>query len=296
MFCRVGSLTATARLGSSIFTNRIHHTILNQTMSTGKKEQDAGALPAQSHYRKPGLLESILDHLAKSGKNTDHLNLEDLSGIDEFHTGGAPATHAVAEAMKLKAGSKVLDIGSGAGGPARHFASRGHKVVGIDITPEFVSTASELTARVGLSDQVEFVQGSALELPFADATFGGACMFHVGMNISSKDLLFGEVRRVVAKDGVFGIFDVMRLKEGEIAYPTPWATSQESSFVCTPQEYRNLLEKAGFQVIEEGLKMDLARSGAPPPILLSDPGRLANMRLLMQSAVAGPYMMICKAV
>ena len=49
--------------------------------------------------------------------------------------------------------TELLDIGSGIGGPARFLAAtRGHRVVGVDLTPEYVAVANELTRRCGLDD------------------------------------------------------------------------------------------------------------------------------------------------
>ena len=58
--------------------------------------------------------------------------------------------------------TEVLDIGSGLGGPARFLAAtRGLRVVGIDLTPEYVDVANELTRRCGLADRARFLTASA---------------------------------------------------------------------------------------------------------------------------------------
>ena len=120
----------------------------------------------------------------------------------------------------------LLDVGSGIGGPARTFADAfGCRVTGVDLTEEFVEAANALTRRCGLSDRVSFRQASALALPFADASFDAATLIHVGMNIEDKAGLFAEVRRVLKPDARFGVYDIMRVAEGEIPYPMPWAAT-----------------------------------------------------------------------
>ena len=58
--------------------------------------------------------------------------------------------------------TEVLDIGSGLGGPARFLAAtRGLRVVGVDLTPEYVDVANELTRRCGLADRARFLTASA---------------------------------------------------------------------------------------------------------------------------------------
>src|SRR5690606_33691687 len=108
--------------------------------------------------------------------------------VDEFHIGGAEATAALLDQLDIGPDTRVLDIGSGIGGPARTIAERtGARVTGVDLTPDFVETARSLTETVGLS--ADFVVGSALDLPFADAAFDLATLIHVGMNIPDKPRL-----------------------------------------------------------------------------------------------------------
>src|SRR4051812_13177720 len=143
------------------------------------------------HYTHGSLEPALLDALKRGAKDLDKLSYADLALVDEFHIGGRPATKAVGEKNDLPAGARVLDIGCGIGGPARFFAAdRGWKVEGIDLTAEYVEVAKALSRRVGMADAVSFAQASATALPFADASFDGAYMLHVGMNIVDKKSVF----------------------------------------------------------------------------------------------------------
>ena len=110
-----------------------------------------------THYTHWSLLQAILSALKQMGKDPERFTAIDLSTGDEFHLGGLPATTALAKDLGLAPGMQVLDVGCGIGGPARYFAEA-HKcrVTGIDLTEEFVQTATELTRRCGLSDRVTF--------------------------------------------------------------------------------------------------------------------------------------------
>ena len=125
-----------------------------------------------------------------------------------------------------------------------------------------MSTASALTARVGLSELMDFEVAPGDELPFADASFDRAMMIHVGMNIPDKGAVFTEVRRVLEPGGRFGVFEQMRRGEGELPYPMPWAEDERSSFVASAQEYGAFLEGAGFEVVQTE---DRTAAGAGPP-------------------------------
>jgi len=210
------------------------------------------------HYGRGRLEELILAAVAREGKDPEELTAGDLAAVDEFHVGGLEATQELAKQMELRAGLRLLDVGSGLGGPARYFAAEhGCRVTGIDLTEEFVRVADNLTKRTKLDGLVEFRQGSALELPFERDTFDRAYMIHVGMNIADKAGIFREVRRVLKPEGLFTIFDIMRTwngrtgdgrsGDGAIRYPVPWALSEETSFVATVKEYRDALQGAGLR-------------------------------------------------
>jgi SAM-dependent methyltransferase len=139
------------------------------------------------HYGKGGLLDRILAALTQAGKDIGHLTIDDLAPVDEFHSRRRLATQELAELLAPAASDRVVDIGSGLGGPSRYLATTyGCRVSGVDLTPEFVETATALTARVGLSDRVDFRVGSALALPLGDASFDCAWSQNVAMNIADR--------------------------------------------------------------------------------------------------------------
>ncbi|WP_136618147.1 MULTISPECIES: class I SAM-dependent methyltransferase [Mesorhizobium] len=204
------------------------------------------------HYDISGLEQRILAALADTGVEIAHLRAGDLEAVDEFHIGGVAATKALIDQMRLKPGAELLDIGSGVGGPARFVAnSAGADVTGIDLTQSYVDIATSLSKRTGLAGKTRFVQGSALDMPFKDASFDAAVILHVGMNLPDKAKLMSETARVLKPGGVFAVYDVMRLKAGALTYPLPWATDETMSFVATPDDYRSAATNAGFSVTAE---------------------------------------------
>ncbi|WP_342236787.1 class I SAM-dependent methyltransferase [Inquilinus sp. OTU3971] len=263
------------------------------------------------HYGRSGIEQAFLDALRAAGKDIDHLQPGDLSGADEFHLGGPAATAALAADLGLGPETHLLDIGCGIGGPARHLAAAlDCRVTGIDLTAEFVEAAEALTRRCGLA--VSFRQGSALAMPFPDGAFDAATLIHVGMNIADKAALFAEVRRVLKPGARFGVYDIMRVAEGDLPYPMPWAATPETSFVEPPETYRRLLGQAGFTIEAEHDRSDLAlrlgreareraaaRGPSPlgPHLLMGPtaPQRVANVMATLERGLIAPVEIIVRA-
>src|SRR6201992_2314783 len=201
------------------------------------------------HYGKGGLLDRILAALTQAGKDIDHLTIDDLAPVDEFHSRRRLATEELAALLPPAATDHVVDIGSGVGGPSRYLARiYGCRVSGVDLTPEFVETATALTARVGLSDRVDFWVGSALALPFGDASFDCAWSQNVAMNIADRPSYYAEMHRVLRRGGRLAIQDVAEGNGDALEFPVMWADRAAISFLRTPEDTRAMLEAAGFRV------------------------------------------------
>ena len=204
------------------------------------------------HYGRADLSASILAALQASGKNIDALIRNDLNNFDEFHFGSIVETRHLAQAADLSAGMhvagmRVLDIGSGLGGPARTLAAEfGCTITGLDLTEEFVHSARELTLRTGLAGQVDFQQGDALDMPFPDSSFDVIWMQFAGMNIEDKSRLYQQFRRVLKDGGRFALHEVMAGSVSKLHYPVFWANDASLSFLRPPQEIRALLHAQGF--------------------------------------------------
>ena len=151
-------------------------------------------------------------------------------------------------------------------------------------------------------------------MPFPDASFDGAYMMHVGMNIEDKEKLAAEVARVLRPGAVFGIYDIMRTAPGDLAYPVPWAAAPDLSAVAEPQRYQSALEAAGFRVTAERNRRDFAlaffeelraknaAAGGPPPLGLHllmgrhTPDKVANTIANVSKGLIAPIEMVAYKV
>lgn len=231
------------------------------------------------------LVARALELLREAGKDVDQLTVDDLAGLDEFHVRGREATLSLARRLALPDGARVLDVGSGIGGPARRLASLAAvEVTGVDLTAAYVRLANELSRRTGLAARVRFETADALALPFPDRSFDVVWTQHVQMNIADKDRFFAELFRVLVPGGRLALYDILQGPGGDVIYPTPWASENSMSHLATPVAFRAAMERAGFVVEQWSDMTETARNwaakryGAPAPAGVATVARLLGAR------------------
>jgi sarcosine/dimethylglycine N-methyltransferase len=203
------------------------------------------------HYGSAGIAERVLAALREAKGADAPVTPDNLAPFDHFHGRGVVATREIAEQLALQPGERVLDIGSGIGGPARWFAATyGVHVTGVDLTAEFCAAAETLNALTGLTDRVRIIQGSALDLPVPDSAFDAAYSQNVIMNIADKKQFYCEAFRALRPGGRLALSNLCAGPAGEPYFPAPWAATRETSFLATPDEMHADLVAAGFEIIE----------------------------------------------
>ena len=196
------------------------------------------------------LEEKILQALQKSGKDLDNLVWTDLGGLDEFHLRKREATVEMATLLNLQPETRILDAGSGLGGPSRYIASEYDcHITGVDLSGTFCDVARSFARRFGLDDRLSYQQGSILELPFEDDSFDVAWTQHVSMNIENKTGFFAELARVLKPDGMLACYDVIAGTGAPIDFPVPWAKTEKISFLASAEEQKQAITYSGIKIL-----------------------------------------------
>ncbi|RVD14549.1 MAG: methyltransferase domain-containing protein [Mesorhizobium sp.] len=165
---------------------------------------------------------------------TDALEL--IWGEGMLSPGGPEKVADMLEGMDIS-GRHVLDIGSGLGGidvllAIKHGAAA---VIGIDVEPQLIKSASNLAARKGLTGRVSFQLVSRGRLPFADTTFDLVFSKDAMLHIGNKLALYSEVLRLLKPAGWFIAADWF-WSEGaaKSKIVNSWFRESQSNFAFTP--------------------------------------------------------------
>lgn len=192
----------------------------------------------------------IMEHLRRRGLDPARITEEELKEHDQDHFGGLDAVDRLADLARIDASCHVLDICSGLGGPARYLAHRrGCRVTGIDLTRSRHESAIRLTALVGLADRVDFVHGSALDLPFADRSFDVVIGEEAWAHVPDKPRLIAQAVRVTKPGGRIAFTDIIARVPLDAITRSRLERGMTFIDLASIESYRALLEGHGCTIV-----------------------------------------------
>jgi SAM-dependent methyltransferase len=137
------------------------------------------------------------------------------------------------DAAGIGRGDRVLDVGCGTGAVAREAARRAGaegRVVGLDLNPRMLAVARRV------APEIEWRQGDAAELPFADAAFDVVISQYAAMFFPDPVRALGEMWRELAPGGRLAVAVC-----GPLAGAPGYAALAEVAAGCCPAEVVELL-------------------------------------------------------
>jgi demethylmenaquinone methyltransferase / 2-methoxy-6-polyprenyl-1,4-benzoquinol methylase len=148
---------------------------------------ESGSLPSES-------VRSMFDRIAPV---YDAMNRLMTAGLDRRWRSEA------AEAV-VRPGDRVLDACCGTGDLAISAAAAGGKVTGLDFSKPMLERARRK------APELEWIEGDALALPFADEAFDAATVGFGVRNLSELEKGLHELRRVLHPGGRLAILEITR--------------------------------------------------------------------------------------
>ena len=173
--------------------------------------------------------------------------LELIWGEGYMAPGGPAKTDDLVRGLELR-GKRVLDIGSGLGGPACHLADQHRALVtGIDIEPQLVKLAQARARTRKLQNRLNFLLVQPGLLPFPDASFDVIVSAGTFTQIADKRALFAECLRVLVPGGALRNFDWTTPLESPSKELCYFFEMEGLTYALdTPASYAELLQAAGF--------------------------------------------------
>ena len=143
-----------------------------------------------------------VDEILKNYNELGTKIIETIYADGYLSIGGKASTTELAEFASVTSSSRILDIGSGVGGPARHLAATfGCQVTGIDLVEANVEDANQRAKAEGVELLATFMTGDALNLPFEDQTFDIVWGQDAWCHIPDKEQLIRQAHRVLVPGG-----------------------------------------------------------------------------------------------
>ena len=158
---------------------------------------------------------------------------------DALRPGGVELTRHALKLMDLRAGARVLDLGSGTGATLGALRSAGFRAVGTDYSRALATESAE---------RAPTVVADAELLPLASASFDAVFCECVLSAIPDKPKALAEVARVLDRDGRLALSDVL------VEAPLPPPLDSVAGWVacaagaCDARGYERMLEDAGFTI------------------------------------------------
>jgi demethylmenaquinone methyltransferase/2-methoxy-6-polyprenyl-1,4-benzoquinol methylase len=156
-------------------------------------------------------------------------------------------------------GDRVLDVGCGTGDLAIAARDAGGRVTGIDFAERMLERARRK------APDIDWVEGDALALPFADAEFDAVVTAFTLRNLEAIEDGLGEMRRVLRPGGRLAVLDATRPRGAAAIFyrlwfdrlipaagkviPGGWAFTYLPASVRRfpgPEDLARLIDEAGF--------------------------------------------------
>ncbi len=156
--------------------------------------------------------------------------------------------------------TRVLDLGSGIGGTARHLARTfGCPVVALNLSETENQRHRSMNQEQGLDHLITVVDGNFEELPYEDQSFDVVWSQDAFLHSPDRKKVFQEAVRVLKSGGELIFTDPMQTEDAYAEYLDPILKRIHLESLATPSFYKQTAQELGLQKINfEHLQIQLA--------------------------------------
>ncbi|MEM9735156.1 MAG: methyltransferase domain-containing protein [Pseudomonadota bacterium] len=177
--------------------------------------------------------------------------VETLSQVDQLHYFGTDAVDEAIAGIGIGPQARVLDVGSGFGGPARWIAHRtGARVDAVELQPDLNACAGALTERAGLAGLVTHVAGDIQEVALApqghDSVVSWLALYH----IPQRETLWPKLWQALRPGGMVHVEDLFQRGRFKGEETEALATMLYANTMTDQEGYGAELTSAGFEDIQ----------------------------------------------
>ena len=174
-----------------------------------------------------------------------------LAKLDQLHYHGTDAVDLAIEAADINAESRVLDIGSGYGGPARWIAHQtGAHVDAVELQPDLNAFATDLTKRADLAGKVSHIEGDILSTPLSHAYYDAVVSFLALYHIPARQSLFPNLQEALIPGGRLYFEDLYLVGVPTESEQADLDGMMQANTLPTREAYIAELVQAGFEDVD----------------------------------------------
>jgi len=196
----------------------------------------------------------------------------------------AALTQRFIDALGEAAQGSVLDVACGPGILSAVIAKTARQVVAFDLTPQMLKKAAQRCAEAGLAN-VTFREGTATELPFANAAFDAAVTRLSVHHFDRPSRVMSEIFRVLRPGGAFVVADVISSEmpaEAELQNAIEILRDSSHVRMLPGSELKALVTGAGFTV-ESQTTWDKPREFEEWMGIVNDASRVPPLRAVVRA-------------
>jgi len=196
-------------------------------------------------------VDRIYKELKELGKNnSEPLLVEELTNFDQLHYHGTEAVDFAIKKLGIDSNMKILEIGSGIGGPSRYIANEtGATVIALELQSDQNKIALDLTERCGLSKKVKHVCGDFLTYDWKGKKFDAIVSWLTFYHIFEHKILIKKCFDSLKPRGFFYAEDLFSRKPFNTEELSELLKDIYANYLPDIQTYKSEIEEIGFNLI-----------------------------------------------